>query len=153
MKMIAMLALAAMVALCAGAETAPSDAQASGTGTPAAASAPKPATATDTATDKADEPKSKDKKGAEKADNKDNKDKAEKTKKAEKPDKGGKKAAAGKAKAYPLDTCIVSDNELGSMGDPVTIVHEGQEVKFCCKPCEAKFNKDPARYLSKLPKS
>lgn len=53
-------------------------------------------------------------------------------------------------KAYPLNTCIVTDNELGSMGDPVTLVHEGQEIKFCCKPCVKKFKADPQKYLSKL---
>ena len=56
----------------------------------------------------------------------------------------------GAAKAYPLDTCIVSDNKLGSMGDPVTIVHEGQAVKFCCKPCVKKFRENPAKFLGKL---
>ena len=30
-------------------------------------------------------------------------------------------------KPYPLDACIVSDNELGSMGDPVPFAHEGQQ--------------------------
>ena len=38
------------------------------------------------------------------------------------------------------------------MGPPITLVHEGQEVKFCCKPCVGKFRKDPAKYLSKLAK-
>ena len=54
------------------------------------------------------------------------------------------------AKAYPLKTCIVSDNDLYSMGEPVVIVHEGQQIKFCCKPCIKKFNKDPAKYLLNL---
>jgi YHS domain-containing protein len=51
---------------------------------------------------------------------------------------------------YPLDTCIVSGEELGSMGDPVRIVHEGQEIKFCCKACVAKFKEDPAKYLQMI---
>ncbi len=55
-----------------------------------------------------------------------------------------------KVKPYPSDLCIVTDNKLGSMGDPITIVHNGQEVKFCCQPCVAKFKADPGRYLSKL---
>lgn len=59
-------------------------------------------------------------------------------------------AAAKGAKRYPLKTCIVSDNALGSMGDEQRIVHEGQEVKFCCKPCIAKFKKNPAKFLTKL---
>lgn len=51
---------------------------------------------------------------------------------------------------YPLDVCLVSGEELGSMGDPVVIVHEGQEIKFCCDKCVPKFEADPAKYLSKL---
>ncbi|MCM8541678.1 MAG: hypothetical protein NE328_15525 [Lentisphaeraceae bacterium] len=58
--------------------------------------------------------------------------------------------ACASVKPYPLDTCIVSDNELGSMGDSITMAHEGQEIKFCCKPCIKKFKKEPERYLKKL---
>jgi YHS domain-containing protein len=54
------------------------------------------------------------------------------------------------AKSYPLDTCVVSGNKLGSMGKVITKTHEGQEVKFCCKPCIKKFDKDPAKYVGKL---
>jgi hypothetical protein len=53
-------------------------------------------------------------------------------------------------KPYPLELCIVTDNDLGSMGDPRTFVYEGQEIKICCKPCEKKFLKNPAKYLEKL---
>jgi YHS domain-containing protein len=59
-------------------------------------------------------------------------------------------ASAAEVKPYPSDVCIVSGNKLGSMGTPVTIVHNGQEVKFCCKPCVAKFKKDPEKYLKKI---
>lgn len=58
----------------------------------------------------------------------------------------------GKPKPYPLKTCIVSDEELGSMGKPVVFVHEGQEIKLCCKNCRADFDKDPAKHLAKLKK-
>ena len=51
---------------------------------------------------------------------------------------------------YPLDTCIVTDNELGSMGDPITSFHGNREVKFCCRPCVRKFDANPDRYLAKL---
>jgi nitrous oxide reductase accessory protein NosL len=54
------------------------------------------------------------------------------------------------AKPYALDTCIVSGEKLGSMGKPIVINHEGQEIKFCCDSCVPKFKKDPAKYLSKL---
>lgn len=56
------------------------------------------------------------------------------------------------AKAYPLDTCIVSDEKLGSMGKPIVLVHEGQEVKLCCKGCVGEFKESPAKYLKKLDK-
>lgn len=48
---------------------------------------------------------------------------------------------------YKSDMCALTDNKLGSMGDPVTIVHAGQELKFCCKPCVKKFNDNPDKYL------
>lgn len=59
-------------------------------------------------------------------------------------------AEALAAKPYPLDICVVSGEKLGSMGDPVVILHEGQEIKFCCDSCEPKFRKAPAKFLSKL---
>jgi YHS domain-containing protein len=55
-------------------------------------------------------------------------------------------------KPYPLKKCLVSGNELGSMGTPVTKVYDGQEIKFCCKPCVKKFEANKAKYLTKLPK-
>ncbi len=54
------------------------------------------------------------------------------------------------AKPYPLDTCIVSDEKLGEMGKPVVFIHEGQEIKLCCKDCRKDFDKEPAKYLKKL---
>lgn len=54
------------------------------------------------------------------------------------------------AKPYPKDTCIVTDNELGSMGDYVSMVYKNQEIKFCCKPCIKKFNKNPGKYMKTL---
>lgn len=53
-------------------------------------------------------------------------------------------------KPYPLQTCIVSGNKLGSMGKVIVKSHEGQEIKFCCKPCVKKFDANPAKYLAKL---
>lgn len=63
---------------------------------------------------------------------------------------GGGVMAKGTVKKYDSDICVVSGNKLGSMGKVITKVHEGQEVKFCCKPCVKKFDKKPARYLSDL---
>jgi hypothetical protein len=62
----------------------------------------------------------------------------------------GVTAAPTKTKPYTKDICIVTDNKLGSMGRVITKVHNGQEVKFCCKPCIKKFEKNPDRFLKKL---
>jgi YHS domain-containing protein len=51
---------------------------------------------------------------------------------------------------YPLDTCVVSGEKLGSMGKPVIIKHEGREIRFCCGNCVQEFKKDPAKYLKLL---
>jgi len=51
---------------------------------------------------------------------------------------------------YPLTTCVVSGEELGSMGEAVVYDHEGMTVKFCCKSCIPKFEKEPEKYLSKI---
>lgn len=60
-----------------------------------------------------------------------------------------KKAAA---KPYPLTTCIVSGEKLDadSSMKSYTFVHEGQEIKLCCKGCLKDFKKDPSKYLKKL---
>ena len=66
------------------------------------------------------------------------------------PHAGHQMTSADGVKAYTKDTCIVTGNKLGSMGDPITLVHQGQEVKFCCKPCVAKFKANPDKYLANL---
>lgn len=53
-------------------------------------------------------------------------------------------------KPYPLKTCIVSDEDLGSMDEQISIVYEGRIIKFCCKDCIPKFQKDPRKYLKKI---
>ena len=60
--------------------------------------------------------------------------------------------SAADVKPYPLKVCLVSGNELGSMGKPITKVYDGQEIKFCCKPCIKKFEANQAKYRAKLPK-
>ncbi len=59
--------------------------------------------------------------------------------------------SGGSVKPYPLKTCVVTGNDLGSMGDEQRLVYRGQEIKFCCEPCKGKFLKNPAKYLAKLP--
>ncbi len=53
---------------------------------------------------------------------------------------------------YTLDTCIVSGERLDAMGDPLVIKHKGREVRFCCKSCVNKFEKNPEEYLKKIDK-
>lgn len=55
-----------------------------------------------------------------------------------------------KPKPYVLDTCIVSGDKLGGMGDPVVVVRDGREIKFCCKGCIKDFDKDPAAFVKKI---
>ena len=57
-----------------------------------------------------------------------------------------------KAKPYPLDTCVVSGEKLDADPDmkSYSFVHEGQEIKLCCKSCLKKFNKSPETYLKKI---
>jgi hypothetical protein len=66
-----------------------------------------------------------------------------------------KAGPAAKTDTYPLKTCVVSGEALGSMGDFVTYVHKqaGQpdrEIRFCCEGCIDDFKADPAKFLKKL---
>lgn len=60
------------------------------------------------------------------------------------------KAASAFSDLYTMDTCPISGEKLGSMGDPVVKVFDGREVRFCCKSCPPKFEKDLAKSLAKL---
>jgi len=57
---------------------------------------------------------------------------------------------ASKEKPYTLDTCIVSDEKLGEMGEPFVTSYKGQQVKMCCKACNKDFTKNPDKYLKKI---
>jgi len=61
-------------------------------------------------------------------------------------------AETSTTKPYPLDVCLVSGEELGSMGDAYVFVHKGQQIKMCCKKCLKKFNTNPDKYMSMLNK-
>lgn len=67
---------------------------------------------------------------------------------AEKSDKDKK----NKPKPYTLQTCLVSDEKLGEMGDPYVFTHGDQEIKLCCKSCKKDFDKDPGKFVAKLAK-
>ena len=55
-----------------------------------------------------------------------------------------------KAKPYPLQTCVVSGEKLGGMGDPYVFTYQGREIKLCCQGCLKKFNKESASFLKQL---
>ncbi len=57
---------------------------------------------------------------------------------------------AAKVKPYPLDTCLVTGNDLDSMGGEIVRIYDGQQIKFCCKPCIKKFEANKPKYLAKL---
>jgi YHS domain-containing protein len=50
-------------------------------------------------------------------------------------------------------TCPVSGESLegGDMGPPVAVAYKGRTIMFCCNMCPPKFEKEPAKYLAKLP--
>ena len=60
---------------------------------------------------------------------------------------------AAVAHTYPLGTCIVSGEELSSMGEPVTWRYEGREIRLCCRRCIETFRAEPTRFIEKLDKA
>ena len=54
------------------------------------------------------------------------------------------------SKAYPFKTCLVSGEEIGSMGEPKVFIHEGQEIKLCCPACEKEFKAHTAKYMKMI---
>jgi len=51
---------------------------------------------------------------------------------------------------YPMSTCPVSGEDLGSMGGPVDYVYNNRLVRFCCNGCVRGFKKNPAPALAVL---
>ncbi len=54
-----------------------------------------------------------------------------------------------RALAEKQGVCPVSGEELGSMGTPVKVEHEGKVVFLCCDHCKKKFDENPAEYVAK----
>ncbi|MEQ1748771.1 MAG: hypothetical protein ABL974_05080 [Prosthecobacter sp.] len=57
-------------------------------------------------------------------------------------------ADAGVPATYPLKKCVVSDEDLGTMGKAVKVTHEGTDVYLCCKSCIKKFNAEAAKFTA-----
>lgn len=52
--------------------------------------------------------------------------------------------------SYPLTTCVISGEKLGDMGKTIDKVYGNRLVRFCCEPCVAEFEKDPAKYFRQI---
>ena len=59
-------------------------------------------------------------------------------------------SADDRTAALAQKDCPVTDKPLGSMGKPLKVTVEGQEVFLCCDGCEEELKKEPAKYLAKL---
>lgn len=59
-------------------------------------------------------------------------------------------ADVGPTYPYTLDTCPVSGEKLGGMGDPVVRVYDNREVRFCCSGCIEDFEHDPQKFWSQI---
>jgi len=60
---------------------------------------------------------------------------------------------AAQKPTYPLSTCPVSGEKLGTKGEPVDVVHGTKLVRLCCKDCKPAFEKDPATAMAKVDKA
>ena len=77
---------------------------------------------------------------------------AEKSAPAAEAKEGEKKAEKKVGDPYTLDSCPVSGEKLGSMGDPVVYDYQGREIRFCCKACVPKFEAEPEKYIAEIDK-
>ncbi|MCB9851661.1 MAG: hypothetical protein H6819_01090 [Phycisphaerales bacterium] len=57
---------------------------------------------------------------------------------------------SAQGKNYPLTTCPVTGEELGSMGEPVERIVANRLIRFCCSGCFKKFDAEPAKYIAKV---
>ncbi|MGQ0553380.1 MAG: hypothetical protein ACT4PU_09190 [Planctomycetota bacterium] len=52
---------------------------------------------------------------------------------------------------YPLSTCVVTGEALGSGGmEPVDLLYKNRLIRLCCKSCKSDFLKDPNKLIAKL---
>lgn len=60
------------------------------------------------------------------------------------------KVFSHETKPHKPGTCVVSGEELGSMGKYVEVIHDHIEVLLCCKSFLKDFNKDPSKYMAMI---
>lgn len=61
-----------------------------------------------------------------------------------------KAAIAKQAKDYPSQTCFISNEKLGEMGEPVNVVTAGRLIRLCCNGCKKDLDKEPAKFIAKV---
>ena len=54
---------------------------------------------------------------------------------------------------YQLDTCLISGDKIGAMGEGLSLVYKGQEITFCCKMCVGQFAKKPDHFIEEMKKA
>ncbi len=54
--------------------------------------------------------------------------------------------------ALEQEICPVSEEKLGSMGVPIKVAVDGQEVFVCCEGCVDMVKENPGEHLAKLKK-
>ncbi len=60
-----------------------------------------------------------------------------------------REVAEAQLPSYPLETCVVSGNELEA--DAIhDFVHAGRLYRLCCEDCKAAIEKEPAKYAAKV---
>ncbi|MFN0059255.1 MAG: hypothetical protein ACKVX7_12415 [Planctomycetota bacterium] len=57
---------------------------------------------------------------------------------------------AAQKEKYPIETCVVSGEKLGGMGEPVNMVIGNRLVRLCCGACKKAVMADPLTHLAKL---
>ncbi|MCX5632693.1 MAG: YHS domain-containing protein [Phycisphaerae bacterium] len=62
---------------------------------------------------------------------------------------------ASESGAQPAQAAAAEQTICPVMGGPVNkdifVEYQGKKVYFCCEQCKAEFNKEPEKYLPKLP--
>ncbi len=54
-------------------------------------------------------------------------------------------------KDYPVAKCAVSGEDFGGeMGEPAEVVMAGRLIKLCCKGCQKRLDKNPAKYIAQI---
>jgi hypothetical protein len=67
-------------------------------------------------------------------------------------DKIDKAVVKAQLASYPLKTCAVSGKDLGSMGEPINMVHGTRLVRLCCKGCVKKYEASPDMFVEAVNK-